>query len=308
MGEMAAVDRPGASEARIPCPVCGALIHPIAGRCKHCKEDLRGVRTARPAAVIALPRLAATPAAPPAPYARLAEPAPYVESGAITVPRPHGPGHEARAILPPRVPVADSEGGRSVLRNWPIVVIVLAVVAIIGAVAVMIWPQGKASGGGTTGAHTLEPPAPLDRMDTNPLPSPSAPPPPSRPAPPPAKADPWSPDRHTRIAPPDPLTLPPDRLDTLADPRLDLITAAFQHYCRARAACPDGRDGPDGDDVVLATVCTPFAARAVAPPSCASAGRCLAHFDRISCAETLDADRIEDMFTTFDDCLEAARC
>ncbi|HRC59196.1 MAG TPA: hypothetical protein PKU97_24905, partial [Kofleriaceae bacterium] len=29
-----------APELRMPCPFCGGLVHPIAGRCKHCKQDL----------------------------------------------------------------------------------------------------------------------------------------------------------------------------------------------------------------------------------------------------------------------------
>lgn len=234
MEVMAAAARPGASEARIPCPVCGTLIHPIAGRCKHCKEDLRSYRTARPAAVGELPRLAIPRTAPPAPYARIADPAPPppppAAAGPLTAPRGHVGGPAPRAILPPRVPVVDSRGGRSVLRNWPIVVIALAVLAIIGAVAVMIWPQGKPGGrGGTTGAHTLEPPAPLDPMDTNPLPPPAAPPPP-------VKTDPWSPDRHTRIRPRDRRPPPPGAIDALGAPNLDLIAAAVQRDRRAHAA------------------------------------------------------------------------
>ena len=294
MRGMAAVARPGAFEARIPCPVCGALIHPVAGRCKHCKEDLRSFRTARPGAVDALPRLAAAPAVAPAPYARVAEPAPPppypgVHSGVIANPR----GQVPTAILPPRVPVADRAPGRSLWRNWPIVVIVLAVVAIVGAVAVMLWPVAR-PGRITTGAHTPAPPAPLDHMDTNPLPPPSA----AAPAPAPAKPDPWAPDRHSSVTPRDPRVLPPA---PVGDGRLELMTAALQHYCRARATCPDD------DAQLLDALCVP-GAPAITPRSCAAAERCLAFVDSVSCTEHLDAAGIENLVITFDDCIEAARC
>src|SRR5215467_11037283 len=57
---MAAAARPGppeARDARVPCPLCGGLIHPIAGKCKHCKADLSAYRAARPAANTPLPAL-----------------------------------------------------------------------------------------------------------------------------------------------------------------------------------------------------------------------------------------------------------
>src|SRR5258706_3388072 len=44
-------------ESRMACPLCGGAIHPIAGRCKHCKEDLSAMRSGRPAAAAPLPAL-----------------------------------------------------------------------------------------------------------------------------------------------------------------------------------------------------------------------------------------------------------
>ncbi|MBZ0235260.1 MAG: prepilin peptidase, partial [Deltaproteobacteria bacterium] len=42
---------PAAVEPRTACPACGGQIHPIAGRCKHCKADLTRLRNgAAPAA------------------------------------------------------------------------------------------------------------------------------------------------------------------------------------------------------------------------------------------------------------------
>jgi hypothetical protein len=34
------------SPGRVPCPLCGGPVHPIAGRCRHCRGDL--TRVARP--------------------------------------------------------------------------------------------------------------------------------------------------------------------------------------------------------------------------------------------------------------------
>src|SRR5665647_1711166 len=59
-----AARNPGPSDARIPCPLCGGLIHPIAGRCKHCKADIAALGAKRPAAMAALPPLAAPGMAP----------------------------------------------------------------------------------------------------------------------------------------------------------------------------------------------------------------------------------------------------
>ena len=38
---------------RVPCPACRQPIHPIAGRCRHCRSDL--TRLAAPAAPVAAP-------------------------------------------------------------------------------------------------------------------------------------------------------------------------------------------------------------------------------------------------------------
>ncbi len=289
MKDMAAAARPGASDGRVPCPVCGALVHPVAGRCKHCKEDLRSFRTARPAAVVALPRLGAgaTAAAPTAP-------AMTVPAAVAPMPMPM-PAPQPRAVLPPRTTASqhavDGEP-RSAWRNWPVVVIVVAVLAIVGAVGVMVWPQPKPS----AAHHAVAPPAPLDHMDTNPLP-PAPPPANIAPPPPPASDDPWHSQR-------DPMPIPPDRsIDppNLGDPNIDLLTAAFQHFCHARAGCPDG-------DPVIEGACIAAEQQHPTPPTCTAARRCLARFDRMSCDDRLDLLGVQNLFATFDDCSEAARC
>src|SRR3954451_24406587 len=58
MNIMAAVAKTSTpSDGRFPCPQCGGLVHPIAGKCKHCKADLNEARGARPQAKAALPAL-----------------------------------------------------------------------------------------------------------------------------------------------------------------------------------------------------------------------------------------------------------
>jgi hypothetical protein len=289
-----------AAEARIPCPVCTAPIHPVAGRCKHCREDVRGFRSARPAAPVALPRLTPVPAAPAPVYApppEAAAPADVIRHAPPAMPRGYAPPPselEARSILPPRTTgsqhIADPDGpSGSAWRNWPVVVIVLACVAILGAVVVMVWPQSRPSA--RASPPSPPPPAP-DHMETNPLPPTPDPAPPARPAPPahtaplPSTApDPWNDQR------------------TQADPihSIDLLTAALQHFCKGRASCPDG-------DPIMDAACTAVANEQVTPPSCPASDRCLARFDKMSCTDPTDMAGIQALMSTIDDCAEATRC
>jgi hypothetical protein len=247
---MAAVTRPGPADARVPCPLCGGLIHPIAGRCKHCKGDLRALRSARPAAAATLPALS-QPA--PAPQANgrandhdraegsprgtnghhAAAPGPSlvqaVAAAAAAAPIPlatqHGPA-DAVAILPPR-PTGrfTAPAPRASWKSWPVIVIVLAVIAIVTAVVLMVFPPGgprNPGGAGDSGTNNSLQPAP-DRMDTNPAPSTPRLPPSTSP-------DPWS-RRGGGTAPTTPPGAPPDPPD---DPPDD----------------PD-IDAPDVDDAIL---------------------------------------------------------
>src|SRR5215469_12029847 len=124
LGSMAAL------EARVACPLCGGLIHPVAGRCKHCKEDLSAMRAGRPAAQAPLPPLNHQNNHHHVPVDPVVA-ATYIAPLPIAMPR-----EGSQPILPPR------PTGRSVavahpgwpLRSWPVVVIGLAAVAIIAAV------------------------------------------------------------------------------------------------------------------------------------------------------------------------------
>src|SRR4051812_24490750 len=141
---------PEARDARVPCPLCGGLVHPIAGRCKHCKADLGAYRAARPAASTPLPALHPAASGAPGPTAH-----------AVAVPP------AAQAILPSRPPRASTrQPAGSAWRSWPVVVIVVAMMAIVAAVVLMVWPTGR----GQPGKHTLQPPPAPERMDPQPPP------------------------------------------------------------------------------------------------------------------------------------------
>ena len=168
LASMAAAARsPGISDGRVPCPRCGGLIHPVAGRCKHCKEDLSALRGGRPAAAAPLPVLNgsgnghanghAQHAAPSAPMPMPVMPVMNEGSQPILPPRPTGRSFAA-------------EKPRSVWKSWPMLVIVLASVAIVVAVVLMVWPPSS----GHETKRALQPPPAPERMETNPLPPPGA--------------------------------------------------------------------------------------------------------------------------------------
>jgi hypothetical protein len=189
------------------------LIHPIAGRCKHCKGDLRAMRTTRPAAGATLPALGPTGAASPAPAngnasglaaavaqsavaAPQAQPQPQpqqsaslVQAVAAAAPIPlaiHTGPADSVPILPPR-PTGryPAPTARASWKSWPVIVIILAVIAIIAAVVLMLFPPGGAPNDGTNdGTRNSGQPAP-DRMNTNPAPTTPRQPPSTSP-------DPWS--------------------------------------------------------------------------------------------------------------------
>src|SRR5262245_30422203 len=157
---MAVAARLGASDARVPCPLCGGLIHPIAGKCKHCKADLTGYYAARPAASAPLPALHK-----PARNGHNAQ----LNGQAVQAPiaTAAAPAQEAPPVLPPR-PTARShtaEPRSSAWRSWPVIVIVLAMIAIVVAVVLMVWPASSGRGG-DSGKHALKPPPAPERMPT----------------------------------------------------------------------------------------------------------------------------------------------
>ena len=132
-------DRP---EARIPCPVCGGAIHPVAGRCKHCKTDLAALRTGRPQAAASLPSLGNR----------------TVNERAVAGPRSVARGHAGPRAMPKVDPTTATFSISSQLPSqmlpprptgrmfavapgmpiWPIVVIALSSLATITSIAVIV--------------------------------------------------------------------------------------------------------------------------------------------------------------------------
>jgi hypothetical protein len=309
---MAAVARspepPDALSARVPCPFCGGLLHPIAGRCKHCKQDLAthparafGQGVSAPAiGPVALPPLASLPS-----------------SAARTV---------ALGAAPPH-----ANDGRAVragwLRNWPLLVILLAVVGMIVALVLLILPQRDSA------IRRSNAPMSNDRMETGVLPgsgrakvapkpgvidpwtgSGSTPTPPSdpsgpssqvRPAPMPPDVPSDEPDQPGQIDEPDDLSagidpgdplgepsdvVTPDLVDPFADPRPraprnlpaeNFSTAMVTRLCFRSATC--------GDDPLMRDLCMEaLRSPPPRPPRCYDADvarECLRAIDRLPCAQ-----------------------
>ncbi len=276
--------QPGVAEARVPCPLCGGLIHPVAGRCKHCKQDLSALRAGRPAAAAPLPALQLG-AAP------IAVPAVVKDAG-------------SQPILPPRPTATRATTPEPRTARWPMVVIALAVIAIAGAVVIMVWPQHDPSS-----QHTLQPPPAPERMDTDPMPQPGA-------------ADPWGNNApHSQVVPrstPDPIPAqppqPPDddqqfgfggnvwgnatgALGGGGSP--DFMFAAMGHACQKLKTCPNADDS-------LKSLCDVYAQfpPTAPPPNCASAQRCLEAIDNMSCSQTGFGSPLA-VVNMFQDCTQA---
>lgn len=322
----AAAKAPGPADARIPCPLCGGLIHPIAGRCKHCKGDVSATRSSRPAAAAALPALHGTPASPASPaspysnghangHAAKAHPANAHMAVPIAMRTPIE--DQSQPILPPR-PTARIETARpqASWKSWPVVVIGIAVVAIIVAVILMVWPPGGAT---KADAKTLAPPPAPERMDTNPLP-------PSGNGPQ-GSVDPWKshpgavPDPAPSQPPAQPSVPDVDDIDppsppSLSDPfrgggggfnsqaALGLMSAIMKHTCDRLASCPNATDP------TIKMMCD--AGRLAVPnapaPTCSAAQRCLSKIDALPC-DDLDPTATLGMVQGVQDCIEAmTRC
>jgi hypothetical protein len=325
-------------EARAACPVCGGQIHPIAGRCKHCRADLvklRGRARPAPPAVLAAaftPRgdgtpspfaaAGAAPGAPPdagAPLPQIAAPAQAPADGTAPAAMPQA----AAAIAPspvlyelPPLPTARS--------RWPLLVAIAAGVAIIVCLALLLTGDDEAAAGGAVKKRAA--PAP-DRMDTQP-----APPQPR----PPAQGNPWGSSPGPQGTAPDAPDDPPD--DPLAVPSTppprrpapppggaapapdQFYTRAFEVACVRLAQCP-GMDSigdfcslagilPGGDDY----------AQRIRAGQCTydehAAQRCLAGLQSMPCLSggslSLDLSQLEDLFGQFSsqlgDCATALQC
>ena len=290
---------PGSNEARVPCPLCGGLIHPIAGKCKHCKADLSSYRAQRPQAAAQLPALA-TPAAAPAPVAvpasgpvptpvmptnghsqPAASPwAPPAQQAAYAPPTANAPAppplaqmHEqqTQAVLPQRpagmswTHMQKQAPSPSPWRSWPMLVIILAMIAIVTAVVIMVWPSSSRA----DGKNGLEPPPAPERMNTKPS----------------ANDDPWGASSSQ--------TEPPTKDAVLAQ--------ISKHICARALACTNH---------TLRDLCGSDAIHGSIPQTCTAAtDRCLAHVDTLACSAPLDdVDALEGLLAQVPECVEAIHC
>lgn len=272
----------------MPCPLCGGLIHPVAGRCKHCKQDLAATRAGRPAAAAPLPALqqAAAPVA-------------------VVVPVTPVTDAPSQPILPPR-PTGRSVAAQPQPRGsrWPIYVIAVAMIAIAGAVVIMVWPQH-----GSSTEHSLQPPPAPERMDTDPMPAPGT-------------GDPWGTNApHSQVVPrstPDPLPAqPPQQPDddqqfgfggllgqgggggAIGGGSPDFMLAALGHACKKLKTCPNVDD-------TLDTLCETYMAfpSTGAPANCATAQKCLDAIDNMSCSQSAYGSPLS-VVQMFQDCTKA---
>jgi hypothetical protein len=322
---MAVAARPGPSDARVPCPLCGGLIHPIAGKCKHCKADLTGYHAARPAASTPLPALhrPSNGHAPPGLQA----------NGDTTRATAHAAiatavsAAEAQPVLPPRPAAPGPAAEPSAWRSWPVLVIMIAMLAILAAVVLMVWPETSARG--DRGKRPLPPPPAPEHMPTT-VPDPRTAPKRQSQAPrasSSAPADPWA----TPSDPPakDPGGKPDsaddsndstddDDLAPLKDPLSDphashgslrfnrpgaLFGAIVVHLCRKMIECGNA-------DPLVANQCDRFSRVMPPPPSnCPAATRCFQHIDAMQCGtQPATLANVPTLLNQFADCHEAIRC
>jgi hypothetical protein len=299
LSNMAAATRPpGLGDARVPCPLCGGLIHPVAGRCKHCKEDLSALRAGRPQAATPLPSLAgATPAVL---HAAAAAPAAYAApQTAAAIPVTIPTAREGSQPILPQRPTSQwrmkAQRAGGLAKHWPLIVIVLAVLAILAAIAIMMWPEDEAK----TGKRRLSAPPAPDRMNTDPLGKQG-------------QADPWgNPDDYQPADPqgqpgtvphvtPDPPRQPaqPDPDDLFGGlggggPGASLgggqLTGTFM-LTMMHQACKKLQTCPSSDQATLSAVCSQFNSmpRPPVPANCPPAQRCLDAIDALDCDAGID--------------------
>ena len=316
---MAVAARPGPSDARVPCPLCGGLIHPIAGKCKHCKADLTGHHAVRPAASTPLPALHRPPSNGHGPSRAETNGHPAHAAVATAV-----AAAEAQPVLPPS-PTSRSHTAApaaSAWRSWPVLVIVVAMIAIVAAVVLMMWPESSARG--DRGKRALQPPPAPERMPTT-VPDPRTAPNRQSQAPR-AAPDPWA----TPSDPPsakDPGSTPgddpndsndDDDLAPLKDPGSDphasrgglrfnrpgaLFGTMVVHLCRKMLECGVA-------DPLVTNQCDRFSrVLPAAPVSCPAATRCFQHIDAMACGtQPATLAHVATLLNQFADCHDAIRC
>jgi hypothetical protein len=320
--------RANPEDPRLPCPVCEQPVHPVAGRCKHCKTDLvklreqRGQRAARldPAQLGA----AARPVAPASPFAPAQPVAPPAATNGHRHPLPPGAalgdgssGAHPPVYAPVPVPAPVGHGtavaeGTDWARRWPVLALIVAAVAI--AISAYLLLFGGDDDPGVTRAPGSTP-AP-HRMETMPaLPMPGTPPPP----PPPAAA---VPDLDDDLAggviggtlPDDPWAPPPRPGPRGAPSAEDFWPQMSKALCQKLTRCGASLQG--GIDLCSALddpTITDMQREMVRNGRCtydqARAARCLEAIDRIQCdGDDVDAMDLLSTFGAIPDCVRALDC
>lgn len=301
-----------ATDPRVTCPVCGGQIHPIAGRCKHCRTDLSAMRGGGGhAAPAALPALGAgAPIVVPAHAAAAAHASPYA-GGQVNG---HANGHAAYAPAGAALPAAASmvavraaptESTWS--RRWPILVVVLAAIVIVVSVVLLLQGDKPAS------SKIKRPiqPSMDNNMNTNPMVpddpwgGPPTVPPSTQPSAPPGT--------HPPGVPPDPgggaAGVPggtPGTGPTDPDAQAQFRRAMFEALCGRLKTCGQSPaidalcNNTVLEQLTQGTSCRSF------DPSAGSA--CLARLRDFPCVDdldSLDASRIMGLFDGFSECSQA---
>lgn len=309
LSNMAAAARPpGIGDARVPCPLCGGLVHPVAGRCKHCKEDLSSLRANRPQAAAVLPALNGRTVA-----THVAGNGTSVHAAAAAAPvaAPVAIAGEGSApILPQRTTGRSMSAQRargSLLRNWPMIVIILAMLAIVTAVVIMVLPADRKGGGKR---QLMPTPAP-DRMQTDPWAQPGGPGtngPQGSITPDPQPQPRITPDPPRPATPPDDPDDPDDLYGGLGGPSGmgGMIGGAGSFAINlADAACKKLKSCPNADSLVTDQMCQGIATMPKpALGSCASGQRCLDAIERMDCDITNGTRALNDMMS-LGDCARA---
>lgn len=218
---------PAAVEPRTSCPACGGPVHPIAGRCKHCKADLTRLRNG------AAPATKAQPAARPNLVALGGgNGQSHGTNGASVQPSVAPP---SSVMVPPPAEMAEAPRA-SWSSRWPLVVALIAVIAIVASVALLLFGTGDGKKK-DRGVRRFDGPAP-ELTPTDPLaPQVTPPAPPPNPGQPHAGGiapDPSQPDP----VPGTPPTPPPSARPRTGPPTVsEFFTAALDTACQRMTTC-----------------------------------------------------------------------
>jgi hypothetical protein len=259
----------------------------VAGRCKHCKQDLTQHRAARPQAAAVLPSLdgRGTPmpvAGPPAAGNGTSVHAP--------VPAAVNSPDSAPTILPQRVTGRQYEAQRprrSLLRSWPVIVIIVACTAIVTAIVSLVVPANS----GSSGRRKLMPAPAPDHMQTSPKGDPWSG---ASPTPPPAPSDPPvgpSPAPQPRVTPDPPQANPNDPQNDLFNqlgqnvPQSAMLPFVFAaRMCKRISSCP-------GVDDSVRVACDGLSMMQLPQPTgCAAMQECNEAIDKLPCDTATSSD------------------